>query len=118
MSVYGAPITCLAWGSGPMLLAVHGGLGGVVSMLPLAGHPAEHYTAVAMNCRGHGTSGNPQSAPEWAGGSYRACRAAQRSVVVARGRPGPDLAATLRVLAGLDLDVSRFAAWARRWLAS
>ncbi|WP_406273020.1 alpha/beta hydrolase [Nocardia sp. NBC_00881] len=64
MSADGTPITYLARGSGPVLLAVHGGLGSAVSMLPLAGHLAEHYTVVAMNCRGHGTSGDPRSAPD------------------------------------------------------
>ncbi|WP_280489149.1 alpha/beta fold hydrolase [Nocardia carnea] len=64
ISADGTPVTYLARGSGPVLLAVHGGLGSAVSMLPLAGHLAEHYTVVAMNCRGHGTSGTPRSAPD------------------------------------------------------
>ncbi|MBF6439660.1 alpha/beta hydrolase [Nocardia cyriacigeorgica] len=64
VSADGTLITYLTQGSGPVLLAVHGGLGSAVSMLTLAGHLAEHYTVVAMNCRGHGTSGTPQSAPD------------------------------------------------------
>ncbi|MBF6216077.1 alpha/beta hydrolase [Nocardia puris] len=64
VSADGTPITYLVQGAGPVLLAVHGGLGSAVSMLPLSGHLAEHYTVVAMNCRGHGTSGTPQSAPD------------------------------------------------------
>ncbi|MFI2231717.1 alpha/beta fold hydrolase [Nocardia testacea] len=44
ISADGTPITYLTRGSGPVLLAVHGGLGSAVSMLPLAGHLAEHYT--------------------------------------------------------------------------
>ncbi|WP_245669257.1 alpha/beta fold hydrolase [Nocardia speluncae] len=63
ISADGTPITYLTRGVGPMLLAVHGGLGSAVSMLALAGHLAEHYTVVAVNCRGHGTSGVPQSPP-------------------------------------------------------
>src|SRR5690606_28728634 len=43
VSADGTSITYLARGSGPVLLAVHGGLGSAVSMLPLAGHLAEHY---------------------------------------------------------------------------
>ncbi|MBF6456119.1 alpha/beta hydrolase [Nocardia speluncae] len=64
LSADGTPITYLVQGSGPVLLVVHGGLGSAVSMLSLAGYLAEHYTVVAMNCRGHGTSGTPQSAPD------------------------------------------------------
>ncbi|BDT85519.1 alpha/beta hydrolase [Nocardia cyriacigeorgica] len=64
VSADGTPITYLARGSGPVLLVVHGGLGSAMSMLPMAGHLAEHYTVVAMNCRGHGTSGTPRSAPD------------------------------------------------------
>lgn len=64
ISADGTPITYLVRGGGPVLLAVHGGLGSAVSMLPLAGHLAEHYTVVAMDCRGHGTSGAPRSGPD------------------------------------------------------
>ncbi|WP_327110748.1 alpha/beta hydrolase [Nocardia sp. NBC_01730] len=60
----GTQITYLSRGTGPVILTVHGGLGSAVGMLPLAGHLAESYTVVAMNCRGHGTSGPPQSAPD------------------------------------------------------
>jgi pimeloyl-ACP methyl ester carboxylesterase len=59
----GTAITYLTRGTGPVVLAVHGGLGSAVSMLPLAAHLADKYTVVAMNCRGHGTSGPPQSPP-------------------------------------------------------
>ncbi|MGW0006722.1 alpha/beta fold hydrolase [Nocardia grenadensis] len=58
------PITYLVRGAGPVLVAVHGGLGSAVSMLPLAGRLGEHYTVVAVNCRGHGSSGDPRSAPD------------------------------------------------------
>ncbi|WP_051133638.1 alpha/beta fold hydrolase [Nocardia paucivorans] len=64
LSADGTPITYLVRGSGPVLVAVHGGLGSAVSMLGLAGHLAEYYTVVAVNCRGHGTSGAPQSPPD------------------------------------------------------
>ncbi|WP_280401274.1 alpha/beta fold hydrolase [Nocardia carnea] len=64
LSADGTPITYLTLGAGPVLVAVHGGLGSAVSMLGLAGHLAEHYTVVAVNCRGHGTSGAPQSPPD------------------------------------------------------
>ncbi|WP_254854145.1 alpha/beta fold hydrolase [Nocardia donostiensis] len=63
-SADGTPITYLTRGHGPVILTVHGGLGSAVSMLPLAGHLAGDHTVVAMNCRGHGTSGSPQSPPD------------------------------------------------------
>lgn len=44
LSADGTPITYLVRGSGPVLVAVHGGLGSAVSMLGPAGHLAEHYT--------------------------------------------------------------------------
>ncbi|MEV0108195.1 hypothetical protein AB0H42_17915 [Nocardia sp. NPDC050799] len=64
VSADGTPITFLVRGAGPVLSAVHGGLGSAVSMLGLAGHLAEHYTVVAVNCHGHGTSGAPRSGPD------------------------------------------------------
>lgn len=64
ISADGTPITYLIRGAGPVLPAVHGGLGSAVSMLPLAGQLAAHYTVVAVNWRGHGTSGAPRSAPD------------------------------------------------------
>ncbi|MFI9534387.1 alpha/beta fold hydrolase [Nocardia fusca] len=64
VSADGTPITYLMRGAGPVLLAVHGGLGSAVSMLPPAVHLAGHYTVVAVNCRGDGTSGAPRSGPD------------------------------------------------------
>ncbi|WP_431939992.1 alpha/beta fold hydrolase [Nocardia grenadensis] len=46
ISADGTPITYLVRGAGPVLVAVHGGLGSAVSMLPLAGRLGEHYTVV------------------------------------------------------------------------
>ncbi|WP_280331137.1 alpha/beta hydrolase [Nocardia wallacei] len=62
ISADGTAITWLARGAGPVILAVHGGLGSAVSMLPLADH-LSGFALVAMNCRGHGTSGPAQSPP-------------------------------------------------------
>ncbi|WP_280336899.1 alpha/beta fold hydrolase [Nocardia wallacei] len=62
ISADGTAITWLARGAGPVILAVHGGLGSAVSMLPLADH-LPGFELVAMNCRGHGTSGPAQSPP-------------------------------------------------------
>lgn len=56
-------ITWLARGTGPVLVAVHGGLGSAVSLLPLADHLGGEFDSCALNCRGHGTSGPAQSPP-------------------------------------------------------
>ncbi|PPJ02549.1 alpha/beta hydrolase [Nocardia cyriacigeorgica] len=60
-SADGTTISWLARGHGPVIVAVHGGLGSAVSMMPLAAHLDRDFEVVAMNCRGHGTSAPPQS---------------------------------------------------------
>lgn len=62
-STDGTTITWLSRGTGPRIVAVHGGLGSALSMLPLAEHLHHEFDVVAMNCRGHGTSAPPQSLP-------------------------------------------------------
>jgi pimeloyl-ACP methyl ester carboxylesterase len=56
-------ISYLVRGNGPLIVAIHGGLGTALSLMPLAEHLAGDFTVVVLNLRGHGTSETSRSEP-------------------------------------------------------
>lgn len=62
-SADGTEITYLVRGEGPVLVAVHGGLGTALSLMPLADHLTDRFTVALVNLRGHGTSQRGLSPP-------------------------------------------------------
>jgi pimeloyl-ACP methyl ester carboxylesterase len=62
-SADGTHISFLTRGSGPVIVAIHGGLGTALSLMPLAEHLADDFTVVLLSLRGHGTSEWGRSEP-------------------------------------------------------